>query len=56
MAKEYLTVDEVCKWLKVSRNTIERWRKKGMPFIKTGRLVRFDRAEIEEWLEEQRKN
>ena len=52
MVKEYLTVDEVCKWLKVSRNSLDRWRKMGMPFIKTGRLVRFERAEVEKWLEE----
>jgi excisionase family DNA binding protein len=52
MADEYLTVEELCKWLKISRATVDRWRKQGMPFIKVDKLVRFKKSEIEQWLEQ----
>lgn len=56
MEEELLTVDELCDWLKITRKTSERWRKDGMPFIKVGRTVRFDKAEILEWLKNHNKN
>lgn len=52
MEEDLLTVDELCSWLKVTRITVERWRKKGMPFIKVGRLVRFDREKVKQWINE----
>lgn len=55
MQEEILTQQELCKWLKISRSTAERWRKEGMPFYKTGRLVRFNKAEIIEWLKTKEK-
>ena len=56
MEEELLTVDELCDWLKITRKTSERWRKDGMPFIKVGRTVRFDKAEVLEWLKNHNKN
>lgn len=56
MEKEFLTVDEVCKWLKVCRKTTERWRKKGLPYIKEGGLIRFDKQSVIEWLKSKEKN
>ena len=53
MAEEYLTVEEVCKWLKTSRATVNRWRKQGMPFVKAGKLVRFKKSEVEQWLQKE---
>ena len=53
MSEELLTVNELCEWLKVTRITVERWRKKDMPFIKVGKIVRFDRAKVNEWLNAQ---
>ncbi len=50
MKKEFITVDELCEWLKISRRTSERWRKEGLPFIKQGRLIRFDKQVVTEWL------
>ncbi len=47
---EYLTEEELCKWLKISPITAYRWRKAGMPFIKMGRLVRYDKGKIEAWI------
>jgi excisionase family DNA binding protein len=52
--EEYLTQQELCRWLKISTATAWRWRKGGMPYIKHGNSVRFDRTKVKEWLE--RKN
>lgn len=51
---ELMTTDELCEKLKVSRPTIERYRKKGMPYKKVGRLVRFDAKEVMEWINAQK--
>lgn len=56
MNDELLTKEELCKLLKISRPTLDRWRKQGLPYIKTGRLVRFDRNEVMEWIKKNRKN
>lgn len=50
MEKEFLTVEQLCQWLNISRRTSERWRKAGMPFIKQGSVIRFDRKAVTEWL------
>jgi excisionase family DNA binding protein len=52
MDEDLLTVDELCKWLKITRKTTERWRKEGMPFVKIKGSVRFERKAIEQWIEE----
>lgn len=54
--EEYLTTDELCSLLKVTRRTIERWRSEGLPFLKTGRLVRFDKSKVQEWLDKRSHN
>ncbi|TEB08617.1 Helix-turn-helix domain protein [Pelotomaculum schinkii] len=50
MEGDFITIGELCEWLKISRRTTERWRKEGLPFIKQGRLVRFDKQVVVEWL------
>ena len=45
-----LTVKELCEKLKFSRVTILNLRKQGMPFIKVNRAVRFNEADVMEWL------
>ena len=45
-----ITVNELCTMMKVTRTTIDNWRKEGMPVKKFGRMVRFDKEEIMEWL------
>jgi excisionase family DNA binding protein len=52
MEDEILTVEELCKWLKITRKTSERWRQKGMPFIKVDKAVRFSKNDVERWLKE----
>jgi excisionase family DNA binding protein len=44
-----ITVKEVMKIYQVSRTTVQNWMQRGMPFYKTGRLVRFDAEEVAEW-------
>ncbi len=44
----------ICKYCKISPNTARRWVMDGrIPYIKLagGKLVRFDRDAIQEWLE-----
>ncbi|MCM8771345.1 MAG: helix-turn-helix domain-containing protein [Candidatus Omnitrophica bacterium] len=46
-----ITVEELAKYLNLNPHTIYIWvEQKKIPFIKIGRMVRFDLIEIEEWL------
>jgi excisionase family DNA binding protein len=54
MKEEFLTTDELCDWLKITRRTIERWRKNGLPFYKIGSSVRFKKEEVLSWIEQNR--
>ncbi len=50
---ELITTRELMEFLKVKRSTIYQLRAKGMPFIKIGRAIRFDKLEVIRWLKEQ---
>lgn len=50
MQKEYITLNELANSLKISRATIDRWRKEGMPYYKIGNGVRFIEAEVLIWI------
>lgn len=52
MSKEYMTLIELAKNLKISRATIDRWRKEGMPYYKIGNGVRFIETEVAEWIKQ----
>ena len=56
MEEKFLTTNELCELLKVSRRTIERWRKADMPYIKIGSNVRFKQREVLEWIEKNNSN
>jgi excisionase family DNA binding protein len=48
---DYYTVKELAEKLGVHPNTIMKWRyKNAIPYIKTGRLIRFPKVEIEKRL------
>jgi excisionase family DNA binding protein len=49
----YLTLEELCKELniKADRTTAWRWRKQGMPSIKIGNQIRYDKEKVIKWLE-----
>jgi len=52
MEEELLTTTELCKWLKVTRSTIWKWRQKGMPSMGERGSLRFKASEVENWLRE----
>ena len=56
MSKEYITLMELAKLLKISRSTIDRLRKEGMPCYKIGSGVRFVEAEVTEWIQQHKSN
>lgn len=49
---ELLTVKEASEFLKVSEHTMDIWRSRGggPPFVRAGRLIRYDREALEQWL------
>lgn len=50
MEKEFITTKELCAWLKISNNTANNWRRKGLPYVKVGNTIRYDRQAVEKWL------
>ena len=51
MDSEYLTLSELCAWLKVKPATVYDWTHSAfIPHVKLGRLLRFERAVILAWL------
>lgn len=56
MGEEYLTVNELCAWLKISKSTVDRWKKAGLPYFKHDKLIRFDKQKVQEWLDSKTQN
>jgi len=51
----WMTLEEVARYLKVSRDSIYRLAQKGeIPASKIGNLWRFKREEIDEWMRHRR--
>lgn len=46
-AEDVLTVDDVARWLKVSRRTVERMH---LPYAKVGRTRRYVRDQVLDYL------
>jgi excisionase family DNA binding protein len=57
MTQELLTQQQLAHELQVSLRTLERWRQEGTgpAFIRIGRFPRYRRADIDAWLERQRR-
>lgn len=51
MNVSYLTIDEISHLFKVTRKTIERWIKKGLPTIKVSGSIRINPNDLEKWIE-----
>ncbi len=50
---ELLTTQDVADWLKIKKHTLEVQRSEGnpaIPYIKIGRLVRYDKQDVLEYL------
>ena len=51
LENRWLSVDEICKYLGVSNDTVYKWiNKKGMPASRVGHLWKFRKEEIDEWV------
>ncbi len=51
MEDRWLSVDEIAAHLGVKRDTVYKWiERKGMPAHKAGRLWKFRRDEVDEWI------
>jgi excisionase family DNA binding protein len=49
---QWMTPDQVCDWLQVRKDWIyDACQKKKIPHARIGRQLRFNRAELTEWLE-----
>ena len=47
----WLSVDEIAVYLGVKRDTVYKWiERKSMPAHKVGRLWKFRRSEVDEWV------
>ena len=53
--EQYLKMNELTGLYKISRATAYRLIKKGLPFIKIGKSIRFSKERVEDWLYEQKK-
>lgn len=47
---KFLTVEEVSEMLQVTRTTIYNLKRKGLPFFKIGKNIRFDQKEVLDWI------
>ena len=51
MDDRWLSVDEICAHLGISRDTVYKWiDRKGMPAHRVGRLWKFMKAEVDDWV------
>jgi excisionase family DNA binding protein len=48
-----LTADQVAGLTGISKETLAQWRsqKRGIPYLKIGRVVRYDPADVQKYLE-----
>lgn len=44
---------ETCDYLRISNNTLDSWIKEGLPVIRIGKTVRFNKKEVHRWLNNQ---
>ncbi|MBM7643733.1 helix-turn-helix domain-containing protein [Streptococcus loxodontisalivarius] len=49
----FLNKQQACNYLGISNNTLDSWIKKGVPVIRVGKIVRFDKNELNRWLQNQ---
>ncbi len=53
--KRYLGIDEFADYIGVPKGTLYVWVcQKKIPYLKIGKLLKFDLREIEQWLKDRR--
>jgi len=51
MEDRWLSVEEICKYLRVSNDTVYKWiDKHGMPAHRMGHLWKFKENEVDDWV------
>ncbi len=45
-----MTIEDVADMLQVTRTTVYNLKKKGLPFIKLGKNIRFSQEEVINWV------
>ncbi|HEM5091670.1 helix-turn-helix domain-containing protein [Streptococcus suis] len=53
LSSPFLNKQQACDYLGISNNTLDSWIKQGLPVIRVGKTVRFDKAKINRWLRNQ---
>ncbi|WP_029185824.1 helix-turn-helix transcriptional regulator [Streptococcus suis] len=53
LSSPFLNKQQAYEYLGISNNTLDSWIRKGLPVIRIGKTVRFDKAEINRWLQNQ---
>ena len=48
---EYMTKAELQEYLRISKSSVEKLMREGMPFVKLDRRVIFRKADVDKWLE-----
>ena len=52
MEEKLLSVDDICEYLGIGRDTAYKWISgKGLPAYRLGRLWKFKKNEVDKWLE-----
>jgi len=52
MNKEFLSIDDVSQYLGIKRSTLyRRVESREIPFYRFGRLIRFRKADVDQWIE-----
>ena len=46
----YLNKKQTCDYLGISNNTLDSWIQRGLPSIKIGKTIRFNKDAIDRWL------
>ncbi|RSJ18273.1 Helix-turn-helix domain protein [Streptococcus intermedius] len=46
----FLNKRQTCQYLGISNNTLDIWIRKGMPHIRIGKTIRFDKDSIRRWM------
>lgn len=53
MEERWLSVEEICDYLGVKRDTVYKWiNEKSMPAHRMGRLWKFQKFEVDKWVKE----
>lgn len=47
----FLNKRQTCEYLGISNNTLDSWIQKGLPVVRIGKTVRFNKIELNRWLQ-----